>query len=259
MEIRRTVPAVVVVLVERGLDFAGWTSMRVAVALWGIAALLAFWAWVWPFLERVDRWPATAALALVLVGVPVLTSPNNSEPIAPMPNVPKKEEETYKILLDLLDQSEDGSFTFSVRNDWDNAAVVDRLWACDSTEWSLRASDGRHIKRIYPLATTDFGDRIKRSSNVSMMMMASVVSTNKLTLWCPDGKARRFNLGAIDGSFVIPSHSASIFRASPYPERWACPQIEGNSTRMRGLDLCPMQLVTDRGWALLAPMCSFTP
>lgn len=45
----RSIPAAIIIVLERGLDFAGWTSMTVAVVLWVLAAVLAvilFWPWL---------------------------------------------------------------------------------------------------------------------------------------------------------------------------------------------------------------------
>jgi hypothetical protein len=62
---------VVVLLVERGLDFAGWTSLPTAIALWAIAAAvvwLAILSWD-PIASRIrdeDFWPAFLAGVLVL-------------------------------------------------------------------------------------------------------------------------------------------------------------------------------------------------
>jgi len=45
----RGLPAAAVLLLERGLDFAGWTNMTVAVVMWSLAlgcVVVFFWPWV---------------------------------------------------------------------------------------------------------------------------------------------------------------------------------------------------------------------
>jgi len=45
-------PFLLPILIERGLDFAGWTSLVMSVLLWLIAACLAYWGYLHPVLNK---------------------------------------------------------------------------------------------------------------------------------------------------------------------------------------------------------------
>jgi hypothetical protein len=51
--IARAAPSIILLLIERGLDFAGWTNIYVAAALWIVAIALAVHL-LWPWLRRIE-------------------------------------------------------------------------------------------------------------------------------------------------------------------------------------------------------------
>jgi len=59
-------PSAILILIERGLDFAGWTSMVMSTLMWLIAACLAYWGYIHPSLN-------TKYANYILTGVLVLS------------------------------------------------------------------------------------------------------------------------------------------------------------------------------------------
>lgn len=66
----KAAPSGVVLLIERGLDFFGWTNAYLGAALWWIALLWAWCTWVWPRIAWEDhRLPITLDVASLLIPV----------------------------------------------------------------------------------------------------------------------------------------------------------------------------------------------
>jgi hypothetical protein len=164
--------------------------------------------------------------------------------------LPKKDERTEALSINFREQYQNGRFDISVRNDLKSNSLIDRVFVCDTDQWRLRSLDGRSIPRI-PYAARQLVPH--NSWEFASLMRVSVLS-DELTLDCDSAHMKRLDIEVITGSISVPANGGvTILRVSPYPERWKLSRMEGKTARWN--DQCPIQVVTDSGWFLLAPHC----